>query len=347
MVRPLRWVLVWMMVVGVRWGWADTPAQKEVAGEMSKAASALLASLDDQQKAKISFEMSNDKERHNWHFIPRDRKGLTWKEMQPAQQRLAFSLLVSGLSSRGYASAVQIMSLEQILLDMEKGKGPRRDPENYAVSIFGTPDAAGSWGWRVEGHHLSLNFTIADGMLVAAGPVFFGTNPAEIRQGPRKGLRVLDKEEDLGFALIHLLTDEQRKAAVIQTKAPNEIITGNSAKARLEPVGVAFSALSEPQKQLLQLLVKTYAQRLRVDLAEQDLSAIEKAGWDKVQFAWAGAMEAGEGHYYRLQGPTFLVEFDNTQNNANHIHTVWRDLQNDFGEDILKEHYEQDHKPAK
>jgi hypothetical protein len=223
---------------------------------------------------------------------------------------------------------------------MEKGKGPLRDPNNYAFSIFGTPGDKATWGWRVEGHHLSLNITISNGHAVA-GPVFFGDNPAEVREGPRKGLRVLAVEEDMGKELIMSLTDDQRKKAIVKDKAPNEITTSNSKKADPgPPVGIAVADLTAPQKQLVLGLLQEFAHRVRAELAEDDLSKIEKAGIDKVFFAWEGSLKQGEGHYYRLHGPTFLVEFDNTQNNANHIHSVWRDSANDFGEDLLKEHYE-------
>ena len=202
------------------------------------------------------------------------------------------------------------------------------------------PGADTTCGWRLEGHHLSLNFTISGGKAVA-GPVFFGDNPAEVREGPRKGLRVLAVEEDLGFELIKSLSEEQKKKAIVKDKAPTEIVTSNSKKANPgPPVGITAGELDAPQKKLLMTLIEDYAYRLRPELAEQDLAKIDQAGFDNVHFAWEGALAPGQGHYYRLHGPTFLVEFDNTQNNANHIHTVWRDSANDFGEDLLKEHYQ-------
>ena len=327
-------------------GPANRPASSDAAVEraaadMARAAHNFWVALTPEQQAKATFPFDKD-ERFNWHFIPRERKGLTWNEMTPAQQALAHAFLASGLSQRGYQMAETIMSLEVVLHDMEQGRGPRRDAGNYAFSVFGSPAEHATWGWRVEGHHLSLNFTIVDGKAVAAGPVFFGSNPAEVRQGPRKGLRVLAMEEDLGFELVRSLTDEQRKKATINAKAPNEIITGNSRKANPgPPVGIPESELTPPQKKLLMTLIENYAYRLRPEVADQDLEKIDRAGSDKIHFAWAGAMEPGQGHYYRLHGPTFLVEFDNTQNDANHIHTVWRDAANDFGEDLLRQHYDQ------
>lgn len=308
---------------------------------MTAAAQAWWNSLTPEEQAKAHFEFDNAN-RTDWHFIPRSRKGLPYSEMSSAQRALAVAFLASGLSTRGFIEAESIMSLDAILKELEPGppKTPYRDPENYSYTIFGVPGGSEPWGWRVEGHHLSLNFTIIDGNHVVGGPVFFGTNPAEVRSGPRKGLRVLAVEEDAGFALINSLNDGQKKKAIIEAKAPREIITGNTRKSNPgAPVGVAFSELNEAQKKAARSLVEYYAHRLRGELADDDLAKIEKSGWDAVHFAWAGALAPGEGHYYRLHGPSFLVEFDNTQNNANHIHTVWRDSANDFGEDLLKEHY--------
>lgn len=324
-------------------GWAKLPsgdAEIERAGkEMAQAALNFWAGLTPELQAKCAFPFDTD-ERFNWHYIPRERKGITWNDMTSAQQALAHAFLASGLSSRGYAQAETIMSLDQVLKDIERGSGPLRDPNNYAFSVFGTPGEKATWGWRLEGHHLSLNFTIVDGRAVA-GPVFFGSNPANVLDGPRKGLRVLAVEEDLGRELIKSLTPEQAKVAIYDVKAPNDVITTNSRKSNPgKPVGLAAGDMTAAQQKLLMTLVENYAYRLRQELANQDLAKIEAAGFKEIHFAWAGGTEPGQGHYYRLHGPTFLVEFDNTQNNANHIHTVWRDAANDFGEDLLKAHYE-------
>jgi hypothetical protein len=317
---------------------ANDAAMERASADMAAAAQNFWVALTPVLQAKAGFPFDNE-ERFNWHFIPRERKGITWNDMSPAQQALAHAFLASGLSQSGYEKAVTIMSLDQILKDIEKGKGPRRDPNNYAFSIFGTPGEHNTWGWRVEGHHLSLNFTIANGHAVA-GPVFFGSNPAEVRDGPRKGLRVLGVEEDMGREVIKGLDESQRKKAILDMPAPKEIITSNSRKADPgPPVGIAAGEMNPQQKKLLMTLVENYAYRLRPELADQDLARIDKAGFENIHFAWAGGLELGEPHYYRIHGPTFLVEFDNTQNNANHVHTVWRDSANDFGEDLLKEHY--------
>lgn len=333
--RPCRLLLTILFLA------ANLPTRAhDVTPEMADAANRLLAALTPEQKAKATYEMKSE-ERFNWDFVPKARAGLTFKEMTPAQRLLGHALLVTGLSHRGYANAVTIMSLDQILYELEN-QSAQRDPERYYLTFFGQPSPTNAWGWRVEGHHLSVNFTVVGGQEIATSPLFFGSNPAEVRQGPRQGLRVLGREEDLGYELVRSLDDEQKRVAIYTNVAPQEIITGKKrAVSLLSPAGLSATQLKPDQRKLLQQLVSEFAHRLRTELAESDLKRIEAAGWDKVQFAWAGALQAGQGHYYRIQGPTFMVEFDNTQNNANHIHTVWRDLQNDFGGDALRRHYEQ------
>jgi hypothetical protein len=219
-----------------------------------------------------------------------------------------------------------------------------RDPELYYLTVFGTPGSQAPWAWRLEGHHLSLNFTVAGGASVSVTPSFLGSNPARVVTGPREGLRVLAAEEDLARELVRSLSEEQRKAAIYDAKAPDDIITGADRKARqLSPPGLAVGQMTPGQVELLKRLLEEYVHRYRPELAESDMKKIETAGMDKVSFAWAGATEPGKGHYYRLQGPSFVMEYDNTQNNANHVHTVWRDLQNDFGEDLLRKHYDESH----
>jgi Protein of unknown function (DUF3500) len=329
----LAMVLVCALAAQVR---AGSPGE-----EMAWAANNFLNALTPEQRTKATYALT-DEERFDWHFIPKARKGLPFKEMTSAQQKLAHALLNSGLSQRGYAKATTIMSLDQILADIEQGKGPKRDPDLYYFTVFGQPGPTEAWGWRVEGHHLSLNFVVRGGQVLAATPAFFGSNPAEVRSGPRQGLRVLGAEEDLGRAFVKCLTTEQQKTAIITNIAPGDIITGNSRKAQLlNPPGLVSASLAPAQQQQLKELVSDYAYRHRAEVAEEDLKKIQDAGWDKLHFAWAGGLEPGQGHYYRIQGPTFLLEFDNTQNDANHIHTVWRDFLNDFGEDVLKKHYEE------
>jgi hypothetical protein len=319
----------------------EAPAAK-ASREMAGAAKNLWASLSADQKQKIAFDF-NDALRHDWHFIPRPRKGLPLKEMSGEQKALAHALLASGLSQSGYIKAETIVSLEQILASIEKGRGPVRDTELYFFNIFGNPDSSTKepWGWRFEGHHLSLNFTIVGDKGVVGGPTFMGTNPAEVRSGPRQGLRVLMEEEELARALVKTLDEGQRKKGVVLEKAPGDILSLAARKATpLHPAGILMTELKPEQKELLNSIVVLYAERLRPELAGNDLGKIMKAGVEKIGFAWAGEMERGKPHYYRIQGPTFLIEYDNTQNNANHVHSVWRDFENDFGDDLLKKHYE-------
>jgi Protein of unknown function (DUF3500) len=316
----------------------------KVAEEMSAAASGLWKSLTPEQQAKCRFDFKDD-ERLNWHFIPRERKGLPIKEMTPEQRKLAMALLATGLSAKGLEKATTIMSLEQVLFEMEGPNGKmKRDPELYFFSIFGTPDPKATWGWRVEGHHVSINLTIAGGKAIAATPAFFGSNPGEVKNGPRKGVRVLGNDEEMGRSLVKSMNDEQKAAAIYTKDAPKEMILVPKIKVQmLEPGGIAWGKLNAEQQKALWTLVEEYANRLRGELASQDLDKAEKAGKDKISFAWAGGLERGEPHYYRIQSPTFVIEYDNVQNGANHVHSVWHDPASNFGEDILKAHHEAEH----
>ena len=309
--------------------------------EMKDAALAFLNALDDEQRAAASFGFGNE-ERLNWHFIPKDRKGLPLHKMEEEQKALAFALLAAGLSREGQIKALTIMSLEKILQVVE-GSNRRfsRDPTLYHLSVFGTPTAEGTWGWRFEGHHLSLNYTIVQGRLVSGTPSFYGTNPARVKSGPRKGLRVLAVEEDVARALIQSLNEAQLKKARVADKAPRDIFTGADRKANpLKHQGLRSTALNWHQKELLMKIIEQYVSRNRPELARQDLEKIETAGIENIHFAWMGGLEEGEAHYYSVQGPTFLLEYDNIQNNANHVHATWRDFDNDFGIDVLRRHYE-------
>ena len=316
----------------------------DASAEMAEAAKNFLRALTPEQKSKTTLEFK-DGERENWHYIPRARKGLPIKEMTQEQRLLAHALLASGMSHRGYGKAVSIMSLETVLAELEKGRpggGANRDPELYFVTIFGTPGTE-PWGWRVEGHHLSLNFTAAGGVAPSVTPSFFGTNPGEIRQGPRAGTRVLAAEEELGRTLVKMLSEEQRKAAIINAEAPKEIL--NDPK-RVDPTkaeGIIAGQLTAEQNAVLVKLVREYLFRHRPDIAAEEFAKLEKAGWDTLAFAWAGGIERGQPHYYRVQGATFVLEYDNTQNDANHVHSVWRDFAHDFDRDILRAHLKEAH----
>lgn len=306
---------------------------------MVQAAKHFLTSLTPEQAAKVQIKFDDD-ERLNWHFIPKERKGLTLREMTPPQKHLAHALLSTALSSEGYMKATTIMSLEDVLRILENDSGERRNPEKYHFSIFGEPSETGTWGYRVEGHHMSINVTLTNGR-IAGSPMFFGANPAEVRQGPRAGLRVLASEEDAARALYEALDAEQRKVALIDAKAYPDILTMASRKVELtwKPNGLPMARMNAKQREMLTGLLDVYCDNMPAAVAQHRREQIKKAGND-VRFAWTGVAEKGGPHYYRVQGPAFLIEYDNTQNNANHVHAVWRDLEGDFGMDLLKQHYQ-------
>jgi hypothetical protein len=312
--------------------------------DMLDAAQKFLGALDAPQKTKAAYALTST-ERETWFFVPIARKGIPLTELSGAQRERALALLKSGLSQRAFASAEAIRSLDSVLKEMERDNPPgRRNPELYYVTIFGEPATGASWGWRFEGHHLSFNFTIVEGKHVLFAPEFMGSNPAEVRAGPRKGERNLGEEDDLGRALVKSLDEKQRTVAVFAEKSPNDILTSNKPRVDpLAPAGLPFAQMTTAQREALRGLLAHYANRNRTELAAATLAEINAAGIDKVCFAWAGGFEPGQGHYYRIQGPTFVVEFDNTQNDANHVHSVWRDFKNDFGHDFLAAHYAKDH----
>ncbi len=311
---------------------------------MSESANRFLASLTPEQRAKATFAFE-DAERYKWFYVPIERKGLPLREMSPYQKHLASALLSAGLSQTGYIKAVTIMSLEDVLRMQENDSGERRNPEKYYFSIFGTPSDTGTWAYRVEGHHVSQNYTVAHGRVVD-GPSFFGANPAEVRKGPRTGLRTLAAEEDLGRDVISALEPEQQKVAIVDAKAYPDVITTNSRKAAIagQPSGLSASKMNSQQFDRLIALMEEYVHNLPEQAAEWREEQIRKAG-KNIYFAWAGGVNKGDPHYYRVQSPSFLIEYDCTQDNANHIHSVWRDFDGDFGEDLLKEHYETSHQP--
>jgi hypothetical protein len=311
--------------------------------EMATAAHGFLATLSGEQKTKACFKFE-DAERKNWHFIPRSRLGLSLKEMKPDQRLMAQALLASGLSARGYGKALGVMSLDAILAELEKGQPnkPVRDPEQYFFSVFGTPSDSQPWGWRLEGHHLALNFTCS-GKGPASTPAFYGTNPGEVKEGPRAGLRLLAREEDLGRKLVQSLNPDQKKQAVLAPEAPKDILNDPKREELTPAEGLPISALGPDQKKLAEQIVREYLGNHPASVEAAEWTRIQKDGWEDARFAWMGATEPGAGHYYRLQGKNFVVEYDNTQNGANHPHAVWRDRGGDFGGDLLKEHYAKSH----
>jgi hypothetical protein len=313
------------------------------AGVMTESANRFLMALSPEQRAKVSFSF-DDPERLNWFYVPIERKGLPLREMSSYQKHLASALLSAGLSQSGYIKAVTIMSLEDVLRIMEKDDGERRNPEKYYVSIFGTPSETGRWGYRVEGHHLSQNYTVVNGHVVDA-PSFFGDNPAEVREGPRSGLRVLANEEDLGRALVMSLDAEQKKTAIVDEKAPDDILTGNNRQAALkgQASGLPAAKMTPAQWTKFTALLEEYTGNMPEQVAQARQEQIRKAG-KNIFFAWEGGVNRGDPHYYRIQAASFLIEYDNTQNGANHIHSVWRDFNGDFGGDLLREHYQTSHR---
>ncbi|MCO8124519.1 DUF3500 domain-containing protein [Stieleria sp. TO1_6] len=304
-------------------------------------ANSFLDQLDEKQKAVAMMPFDSEK-RVDWHFIPKKtRKGLVLREMNPAQRVAALRLLRSALSEAGYSKASRIMLLEGVLRQLEgDGRTWERDPHKYFVTIFGTPGDEGRWGLSFEGHHLSMNFSFRDGELVDSTPQFFAANPAIVKadvSGPLgKGTRVLRDEEQLAFELIDAMTDDQRKQAIFADEALEEIRFAGTPQVETEdPVGIALSDLSEDGQALLKKLVNTYIDAVATPVAESRRQIVDNDGWDSIQFGWAGATKPGIGHYYRVRGKSFLIEFVNTQadaagNPANHIHCVWRDLTGDF-----------------
>ena len=344
----MKTALLFLLSLFVLTAPAQVVAPQRVKDEMVDATQAWLQSLTSDQRATATYPFMHT-ERVSWDFVPHARKGLMLKQMQPNQQKLAWALLKTGLSDAGYSKATQITDLENVLRVVEnRPAGDNyRDPEGYYVTLFGDVGGSTPWSWRFEGHHLSVQFSSLTGRVVALTPLFMGSNPAEVRiDVPQKGKQVLREETEQAFALLHSLTDAQLTQVILAKKAFGNILTGNSRKASLERMdGLTYANMTAPQKRLLLTLLKTYINRYRITLAKQQMDRIEKAGLDQLRFAWAGDTTIGNavGYYYRIHGPMLLIEFDNTQGNANHIHTVVRDLTNDFGDDLLREHYERKH----
>ncbi|MBM3801888.1 MAG: DUF3500 domain-containing protein [Acidimicrobiia bacterium] len=337
---------------------------------MVDTANRFLDSLDAGTRGTSVFDFESQ-ERLKWHYFPErgfrkeyghDRRGITFKTMDPKQRHLAYALLSAGFSRSGFIKATTIMSLEEIVRVFEADTTGHRDAENYHFVIFGKPALDSTWGWRVEGHHVSLHFTMKQGKLISSSPTFFGANPHEVPQGPHQGMRALAQEEDLARAFVKSLNPKQRKQAIFDGVAPEDIVTLASVRAKLEgkPQGIPASALDATQFQVLMRLLEEYANNLPPEIASERMNAVRHAPRDQIFFGWAGDIErpapqpvvlgrpttgnrAPKGNYYRVQGPTFLVEYDNTQNQSNHSHSVWRELQGDFGLDKLALHYRLQH----
>lgn len=340
---PSAWRFVLFLALAALGLGAAHLGSLSLAGDMAVAARAYLDSLSPELRSRASLPFESPR-RTDWHFVPRERAGVTFGQMTEPQRIAARNLMRAALSAQGMLKADAIMSLDAVLRELEKdAPSPARDPLAYEVTVFGTPGKP-PWGWKVEGHHLSVNFTVAEDGSWAATPSFLGANPAEVRTGARAGQRVLAEEEDLGRELVASLDDAQRKEAVLASEVPREILTAPGRSLDEAPsVGLAYSGLRPDQRAILERLLEEYAGTLRRDASLEQLQRIRDAGMDNVRFAWVGGTEPGRPHYYRISGPTFVVELDNTQDNANHIHTVWHDRDRDFGRDLLSEHYKQDH----
>jgi hypothetical protein len=337
--RPLALLLTLLVAVA--------KGHPTAAAEMAEAAQGFLASLRPEQRAKAALAL-DDPARLDWKFVPAERKGLHLRDMDPAQRAKADSLLRSTLSAEGVGKVEGILVLEGVLRELEGDTTGRRDPGKYAYAVFGQPTATGTWSWRLEGHHLEVLVSIVEGHVVGLTPHFMGANPGKVRPGPRDGgkagLEVLGAEDRLGRELAASLDPAQAKVGHLPGKAPADILSGQSRQARrLEPVGIPLSQLKPDQKALFWRLVALHAERFRGDLAKPMMDGLRALPEDRLHFAYIGGTKEGEGRYYRIQAPELLIEMDNTQNGANHVHSVWRDLRNDFGGDALRRHLERDH----
>jgi hypothetical protein len=316
-------------------------AHTQAATQMAEAANKWLKSLSSQQKARATYHYA-DGERIFWYYPPLNRHGVPLRDMDKNQRELAYRIMASGLSEEAYRRAKLIIDHESVLGPLEKEQGHVtfvRDPELYYWTVFGEPGGKDPWAWRVEGHHVSLHFSIWGDKVLSTTPFFFGANPAEVRKGPKQGLRILGTREDLAFELVDSLDAGQRARAIIYDRAPLDILTYNSSKVSLPAEeGLPASRMSGTQKELLMALLTEYISQVRGDVAQEKLDAFKKQGIDHLYLAWAGPTERSKEHYYRLHGGNFVVEFDNRQNGANHIHSVLRDVENDFAQDVMRDH---------
>lgn len=338
--------------------------------QMITAAWGVLNNMTPTQREEASFPL-DDPERFDWDFIPKyGRKGLRMRYMDDRLKMLTQQLVATGLSLEGYSKVVSIMAHENTLREINKPLGfaaaEFRHPENYFLSFFGTPNIEGTWGWRLVGHHVCLNYTIV-GFAVAPTPILLGAEPARV--GTFDPLR---DDEERGFELLNSLADDQRSSAIISKMAPANFVTRVVQKLGLREVpgehelgfpqyslsdaqrkaltwvrgaakGLSGSDMNAKQKELLRAVIEGFVSRMPDHAANGHLAAVDGVGLEAFSFAWAGHGGPGKAHYYRVQGPSFLVEFDNAQDDGNHIHTVWRDPDNDFGQDLLARHYEHDH----
>src|SRR5882672_1555604 len=318
----------------------ESMAQDNETGvRMRASAAALIAGVDERRRGKLVLAFS-DPLRTDWHYTPRSRPGLSFADLDVKQRESVHALLKTALSEVGHRKVVNIIELELVLREMEFAMGFMRDPEKYSIVFFGQPSVDAPWGWRFEGHHLSLSFTLRGDRAVVSTPSFFGANPAEVKKGPRTGLRVLAAEEDEARKLLALFDHKQRAATVIDARPYGDIVTRNADKvAPLENRGLEANAMNEAQRAQLRKIIDVYADNFEPALKAARMARVSEGDFGSTRFAWAGATERGKPHYYRIQGAKFLIEYEASQNDGNHIHTVWRDFDGDFGRDLLREHH--------
>ncbi|HET8598897.1 MAG TPA: DUF3500 domain-containing protein [Segeticoccus sp.] len=320
-----------------------------LAGRMRAAAEDFLVSLDETQR-KVATAAFDSDDRRRWTYLPGPRPGLALADMTVRQRGLAMVLMDSGLSAAGARTARDVMELDGVLRELEREAGKdgwdRRDPRNYWFHVLGDPTGDGPWMWKVGGHHLALHLTVV-GDFVSGSPQFFGANPAVVPRGPRDGWRVLSEEQRLADELVAALDADQRAAALVSEEAPTDIATRRDPVAAIGvvPRGLAHGDMDEAARRRLEALVRHYLGRLSPELADDAWLSVADAGLSETTFAWAGEWDTrpGHPHYYAVAGATFLLEYDNVQDRANHVHSVWRDVRHDWGEDLLTQHHQQSH----
>jgi hypothetical protein len=323
-----------------------------VAGELATAVRTWLDGLDDRQRDRATFPFESP-ERFVWAYTPGEREGLPISDMRPGQRAAAVAVLGAAASARTAGEIAAVIALETVLGELERARGrsgwEQRDPGRYWFAVFGEPGPAGPWSWRVGGHHVAIHVTIADGNVIGTTPSFLGANPAIVPSGPFAGTRTLPGEEQLARGLLGELTTTERHVAVVDDTAPADILTGigRHADVRSVPIGIRHADLGGSGRVALERLIRHYVDRARPAVAEAAWDRIVVAGLGDVAFAWSGPAAIGQGHYYAVRGPTFVVEYDNTQNGANHVHAVWRELVNDWGEDLLARHLSSVHEAGR
>ncbi len=338
---PLRRLISFLVIIFI--------ASPAVGQSLSELTNTFLSNLSPELNQRTQYAWE-DSERESFNYVPVSRSGPALYDFSETEREQIFAILKLSLSEAGFRKTKGIIGLEQILYDMQETKKllpngkPYRDPLRYHFYVFGEPSENSIWGWKFEGHHISLNFTSENNMIVSSTPSFFGTNPGVVDMEGYDRIEVLEKEAELGFALVNALSKKQLTVALFSDIPPPEIVTRMERTVHeLTPKGISYDALNENQKELFMQLLNTYVDNYELGFSERLRSKIEAAGIENLFFAWAGSLEPGAGHYYRIQGPTLIIEYDNTQGNANHVHSVVRDLTNDFADDILKRHYEAQH----